>query len=670
MRSTASRWWPFLVVAVFLPPSPARAAEARLTQKQVYRQTLRGTVKVYVRFGNITVTGTGWVADQKLRLVMTNHHVVGNASAVSVLFPLYNAKGKAVSDPRRYDLKKAIQGKVLDSDPKRDLAVIQVATLPTEASALKLAAESPDPADTLHSVGNPGVSAAMWVYTKGAVRQVVDRQINYAKIGQLVDCTIVETTSPINPGDSGGPVVNNAGELVAVNTGAGQGRLMSFCIDVTVVRGFLGEVKALLDPKTATAAAFLSRGVRSFNRRLYDRAIADFTEAIKRNAKLAPAYLARARSFLHKADYATALTDYNRTLALDPNNASAYNERGRAYIGLKNYDRAIADFTEAIRLAPRTESFYTNRAGAFLAKKDYRQAIASYDESIRLTPNSFLLYTLRALCHQSLASYDRAAGDYGVAIRLNPKFSPPYLARGQCYYQLNNNYLALNDFLTFLRLKGPHSDTYGWVGDVQSRLKNFDQAVLYYSLALTYNHPRKGEVYRRRAFAYYATAKYDLVIQDCSSALGYNYRDAFAYLLRGWAYESRNELPRAQGDYAQAVRLDPSLDKLAPAQNRCLFRLVNNTGKNLKVYLRYRGLTRNGIWKWFPGGRKKSWLFYRVAKGQSILIANRKGMAIKAERVRIRAKAGKKRRWKGLRLLTQGSYRARAMMTYALTLNP
>ena len=67
-----------------------------------------------------------------------------------------------------------------------------------------------------YTVGNPGVSSALWVYTEGSVRQVVFRKFRL-NTKQDMEAWIAEAQFPINPGDSGGPVVNDRSEIVGVN---------------------------------------------------------------------------------------------------------------------------------------------------------------------------------------------------------------------------------------------------------------------------------------------------------------------------------------------------------------------------------------------------------------------------------------------------------------------
>jgi hypothetical protein len=87
------------------------------------------------------------------------------------------------------------------------------------------------------------VSPALWVYTSGTVRQVVpDRWQAMGGSGVLsCEAWVVLTQSALNPGDSGGPVVNDAGELVAVVSGAGAGQQNNTCIDVREVRALLAS---------------------------------------------------------------------------------------------------------------------------------------------------------------------------------------------------------------------------------------------------------------------------------------------------------------------------------------------------------------------------------------------------------------------------------------------
>lgn len=96
---------------------------------------------------------------------------------------------------------------------KQDLAVLQLEALPAGVEELPLAARSPDLGDSVYSVGNPGASGALWVFTTGQVRAVYQRRWATDTHDAVVwrEAQVVETSSPTNGGDSGGPVVNHRG---------------------------------------------------------------------------------------------------------------------------------------------------------------------------------------------------------------------------------------------------------------------------------------------------------------------------------------------------------------------------------------------------------------------------------------------------------------------------
>jgi tetratricopeptide (TPR) repeat protein len=96
-----------------------------------------------------------------------------------------------------------------------------------------------------------------------------------------------------------------------------------------------------------SATGCYDRGVASLDRRDYERAIADFTEAIRFNPKYAAAYYNRGFAYLDKKDYDHAIADYDQVITLNPKLASAYSNRGNAYRAKGALDRASADFDQA-----------------------------------------------------------------------------------------------------------------------------------------------------------------------------------------------------------------------------------------------------------------------------------------------------------------------------------
>lgn len=214
--------------------------------EKIYQQVLPSVVWVHtpLRDGK-TSYGSGVLVDATRRWILTNAHVVADQTNVRAYF-VDHVGGQPVAEREHYlrpENKLAIRGHVLHRNARRDLAIIQLEYLPVDAQALPLSSTGARPGQDVHLIGNPGFGGALWVYTSGTVRQIYKKhwtaRLATGGVANL-EARVVETQLPINPGDSGGPVVNSKGELVGVVSSFDRDQqLVSTCIGV-------GEIQDLL----------------------------------------------------------------------------------------------------------------------------------------------------------------------------------------------------------------------------------------------------------------------------------------------------------------------------------------------------------------------------------------------------------------------------------------
>jgi serine protease Do len=157
-------------------------------------------------------TGSGVVIDPK-GYILTNNHVVENADEVKVTF----------------DDGKSVNGRVVGTDPKSDLAVVKVDGVSVKAAKLG-DSNNMQVGEWVIAIGNPfGLDHTVTVGVLSAKNRSGFQSGHYEDF--------LQTDASINPGNSGGPLVNLDGEVIGINTMiAGIGTGVGFAVPSSMAR--------------------------------------------------------------------------------------------------------------------------------------------------------------------------------------------------------------------------------------------------------------------------------------------------------------------------------------------------------------------------------------------------------------------------------------------------
>jgi S1-C subfamily serine protease len=216
--------------------SEASAAPSFDTEEQqniaVYKKALPSVVNITSTavaydffYGPVPQSGqgSGFILN-KDGLILTNNHVIDNAQRVEV----------TLSDKHKY------KATVVTVDKGHDLALLKInapnlvpATLAETSSGLVVG-------QRVYAIGNPfGLSGTM---TRGIISAI--RSIRGGQNNPIEDA--IQTDASVNPGNSGGPLLNSRGEVIGITTmiasnGADQSSGIGFAIPINTAKAVLDD---------------------------------------------------------------------------------------------------------------------------------------------------------------------------------------------------------------------------------------------------------------------------------------------------------------------------------------------------------------------------------------------------------------------------------------------
>jgi S1-C subfamily serine protease len=201
---------------------------------------ITGVISVYSFFGMqySTVQGSGFVYDYNNKnVIITNYHVVDGANNITVTFSNGDAYPAAV----------------IGSDAYSDLAVITILAPTDEFHPLEISSSSNlKVGDPVVAIGSPfGLGGTM---TSGIISQL-GRTIEDSVAGSFPIADIIQTSAPINSGNSGGPLLNYQGEVIGITTAIiSNSNSLGFAIPSNTI---LREIGSLADTGSYTQHSWL-----------------------------------------------------------------------------------------------------------------------------------------------------------------------------------------------------------------------------------------------------------------------------------------------------------------------------------------------------------------------------------------------------------------------------
>lgn len=355
----------------------------------------------------------------------------------------------------------------------------------------------------------------------------------------------VQTTADTVKGNSGGPILNDRGEVIGISSRIGDS--YSYAVPSDVLKTLLSQ-SAQTEPlvtwyqqKRIRAYTHYARGQYKYQDNDDRAAILELNKSVELDPEFAYAYSVRGYVLSHYAEaigkyernitkarkqHQAAIRNHTKAIELDSENDANYHGRGHARSrygkyevdqantteARKQYQTAIKDYTKAIKLDSDDSTNYSGRGqvqhrfgqsnmkqGEFRkARKQYQAAIKDYIKAIKLDPNDSSHYNGRGWTQYLLGQlkteqgkvseaqkhYYAAISDSDKALHLKIDNASAYHTRGVAKAALGEHNGAIADFNTAIEHKSGFTAAYESRGKAKEALGHHEAAAVDFTLAL------------------------------------------------------------------------------------------------------------------------------------------------------------------------------------------
>ena len=374
------RVWVLALAAAFLL-QPSVALSHEVNKSAIVLLVVKGDQ------GQTLGTGTGFIVKPDGTLI-TNYHVLVDAVSVEAVFH----NGDRVP----------VQG-VMSLDRSQDFSVLKLED--DLYSTLEIGdSDRLKEYDYTSALGYPSQNVQMERGgMKGALLQTYGFILGVHPQA-LPEFSFLYTTTPFEPGFSGGPLVNKQNQVVGLATL--EGRSINLALPINTIKPHLNDQKLmtfqqLLQADKLSKEALYYRG----NFALYA---------------------------LGETDRAIDL--YQRALKIDPDFVLARYDLAVTYRGMGEVDKAIAEYEKVLKINPRFPEALSNLGGQYFRKGDVKQAVAHFQKAIEVYPNFIQALSNLGAALNKLGNSKQALPHLKKALSLDPEFAVAYFNLGNAYF--------------------------------------------------------------------------------------------------------------------------------------------------------------------------------------------------------------------------------------------
>ncbi len=442
------RWWVLALAALFLL-QPSAALSHEVNKNAVVLLVTKGDR------GQTLGTGTGFIVKPDGTLI-TNYHVLVDAVSVEAIF----RNGDRVP----------VQG-VISLDRNRDFSILKLEE--DLYSTLEIGdSDRLKEFDYTSALGYPSQTVQMERGgMKGALLQTYGFILGIHPQA-LPEFSFLYTTTPFQPGFSGGPVVNKENQVVGLATL--EGRSINLALPINYIKPHLNDqklmtFKQLLQADKISKEALYYRG----NFALYalgeaNRAIDYYQRALKIDPDFVLARYDLAVTYRGMGEVDKAITEYEKVLKINPRFPEALSNLGGQYFRKGNVKQAVAHFRRAVEVYPNFIQALSNLGAALNKMGNSKQALPHLKKALKLDPEFAVAYFNLGNAHFAQGNLDEAATAYNNAMQKGVDFLSLHWKLHEIHLKKGRRNQAIMELQTILRMDPQHPEARKKLRELQS----------------------------------------------------------------------------------------------------------------------------------------------------------------------------------------------------------
>ena len=321
-------------------------------------------INTYDKRGKLINHGSGFIVRED-GAIATNYHIISNAKDIKV-----KSRGKLLK----------VEG-LIHTDIENDLVILKVKgkNLP----AVKIGdIEKATVGENIYLISSP----------EGHENKISEGELSLIR-WVVPDVKILQITTPVLPGSSGGPVFNKNGGVIGIATFIIENKQeLNFAIPINLIKDKIsgGKVIPLKNAKIKdykkTTGHWFYLGIAYDVLSMHKEAMEAYKEVIKIKPDFAWAHNSLGVAYANLGMNKEAMEAYKESIKIKPDFAWAHNNLGTIYGKLSMHKEAIEAYKEAIKINPNYAEAYFNLGVSYIMLKDGPSAFEQYKKLLELNP--------------------------------------------------------------------------------------------------------------------------------------------------------------------------------------------------------------------------------------------------------------------------------------------